>query len=86
MADVRTHRCDNHLQAERIASAADQMGAELDGAVGEFVVRQQVVDVQDAIDAREIVRSHVHRPDVGYLVLDARDENADLTNFKLMDF
>lgn len=78
VADVRTHWCDDDLETELIAIGADQMGAQFDRTVGEFVVRQKVVYVKNAIDTREIVCAHVNRSYVRYLILDASDEHADL--------
>lgn len=78
VANVRSHRCDAHLQAQLIAFAADQMRAQLDRTVRQFVVRQQVVEIEDTVDARKVVRSHVHRSNVRNLILHAGYENANL--------
>lgn len=82
VADIRTHRCYDDLQAELIAIATDQMGAQFNGAESEFVVGQQVVYVENSIDAREIVGAYVNRSDVRYLILNAGDEDADLVGKK----
>lgn len=78
MTNVRPHRCDDHLQTDLIALGANQMRTEPDAAQLQLIVWQQVVQVQDAIHAREIVRFHVHRSHVLDLILDAVYENANL--------
>lgn len=78
VADMRSHRCYDNLQIDLIACGPNQMRTQLDAAQLQLIVRQQIVHVKDAINARKIMRTYMNGSHVRNLVLYAGDEDANL--------
>lgn len=72
-AHERSHWRYYHLDVQRVPALSNQVRTQFDRGHLQLPVRQQVVNVQNPILARKIVRSLVHRPDVLDLVLHALD-------------
>lgn len=70
------------MNADGVAILADQIKTPI---VRQLVVRHQVVDVDDAVLSREVIRARVERPDVRHVVLTAADQHRDL-EVKVFEF
>jgi len=79
---VGAHRRDDHMQGQCVPRGARQVGTQVRGCVLQLLVRQQVVQVDNARRIRKVLRPLHHRPDVHDLVLHAHDQHGDLEHKK----